>query len=105
MPLITQRYDDGSTDTYDSETGEIVAATDSTGSSVSVSPGGSAIARQAWDLLAYGVRGILDQKFRVQNAQTQVAVSQAQSRAQVSQLVPLLLLAGGGVLAYKVIKG
>lgn len=99
--LVTQTFDDGSSYTYDDATGQAVAATDYNGKSVAVPSSGANIAQQAWSLVNYGLRSVIDSKYRVQNAQTQVQVAQANSAAQINRIMPLLLVGGLALLAYR----
>lgn len=99
----TATYDDGSTLTFAGDTA--VGGTDYNGNPFVAA--GSSVVDQASALFNYGARAWLDARLRPQSAAAQNAPAASQPKplsAQLSQIVPLALLAALGYLAYRALK-
>lgn len=101
MPY-TQIFDDGSTLTYDDVSGLPISGVDSSGAPIYVPPpAGSPIVQQFANLFNYGVRAVYD--LAIRKDQVQAAGAPRLQPSPLQRYVPVLLVAGAGVLIYSLL--
>lgn len=100
----TFTYDDGSTLTVDGS-GAVLGATDINGNPVAPPPAeGSTLVQHAAALFNYGIRAAIDARFRQQPMQAAPAASVPSLSQNLARFVPILLIAGIAIVAYKALK-
>lgn len=100
--MRTQIFDDGSVLTYD-ELDRVVSGVDSGGAPLYVPPAeGSPIVQQFTNLFNYGVRAVYDLAAS-KNRQAATAGAPRLQASPLQRYVPIALLIGGGLLAYKLL--
>lgn len=103
-------YDDGTRLSQDAA-GSVIGFTDNTGATYAgPGAGGSYVVQQALGLLSFGARAYIDSDIARRNAQTAntqaltaAQIAAANARAATSNLMPLLLLAAGAFVLYKLV--